>query len=132
MGAKLFVQVPKIGQATISTGDTALVNPSTGQVTVITGAGSIGTQVDRVVIEAAGTTTRGMVRLFIFDNSATYNLYKEIEVPAQTPASTNETWRYVVENEDSSPLFTLPPSYQVVATTQNSETFTLNAFGGDL
>ncbi len=65
-----FASSPRLGIATISTANTNL-NGSGTLVNVVV-AGSSGTKINEVTIQAAGTVTSGMVRLFVFDGTTNY------------------------------------------------------------
>ena len=119
-----FATTPHIGLAQISTANTN--RDGTGAVVdVITGATN-GTRIDRVTVMATGTTTQGMVRLYLSDGTNT-RLWKEVLVSAVTPSGTVAAF--------TSPLSSLgvdlPPSYKIRASTNNGETFNILAEGGD-
>ena len=86
-------------------------------VDVITGAAS-GTRVDDVSIAATGTTTAGVVRLYLHDGTNS-RLWKEIMVPANTPSTTNATWSYSL----SDMALVLKSGWKLRASTNNAETF---------
>ncbi len=94
---------------------------------VITGAPG-GTHVQHIKIKAEGTTTAGMIRLFLYNVSTTL-LIKEMLVAAITPSATVQTWE--VEWVPTSNLILQEGEILRVAT-HNAETFTAFAFGGDL
>ena len=94
---------------------------------IITGAAQ-GTHIQLIKIKAEGITTAGMIRLYIY-NTVTTLLLREFLVAAVTPSATVQTW----EAE------WLPTTNLVLAegeilkcSTENGETFTAWAFGGDL
>ncbi len=95
-------------------------------VTVVTGALK-GTLIELVRVKATGTTTAGMVRLFIHDGT-NFRLYAEISVTAITPSATIQTFE--AEYVPTKPLI-LPSGYSLRATTHNAESFTVLATGGD-
>lgn len=91
-------------------------------VTVIAGA-STGTRVDDIRIQAAGTVTNGVVRLYLsLDNGATNRLLREILVSATTPSTTVEAWSATLSN-----LGILLPNANALlrASTNNAETFNI-------
>jgi hypothetical protein len=110
-----------VGQLTVA--NTA--RDGTGTVVTVLTAGTTGCRVADVVIAAAGTTTAGIVRLFLFDGTNT-RLLREVAVRAITPSAT-----VVAENI---PLtfsnLVLQSGHQLRATTHNAETFNVFAFGG--
>lgn len=94
---------------------------------VITGATN-GTHIQHVKIKAEGTTTAGMIRLYLYDLSTTLML-KEISVTAITPSATVQSWE--AEWVPTTNLILLENEILRVST-HNAETFTAFAFGGDL
>lgn len=96
--------------------------------TVVTGSQD-GTRIHKITIKATGTTTAGMIRLFI-DNLTNVRLWKEIPVTAITPSGTVEAFSSTLEllGEDA---LTLPSSYILKAGTNNAETFNVIAEGGN-
>lgn len=89
-------------------------------VTVFTG-GASGSRIDDIVVQAVGTTTAGMVRLFLsLDGGATNRLLREVAVSAVTPSATVPAFRA----ELSDLAWLLPDSNaQLRASTHNAETF---------
>jgi hypothetical protein len=120
-----FASSPRLGIATISTANTNL-NGSGTLVNVVV-AGSSGTKINEVTIQAAGTVTSGMVRLFVFDGTTNY-LFDEFTIPATIPSSSVAAYR-TYKNYDN---FVLPSGNTLRASTANSETFNVMAWGGDL
>lgn len=125
-----FVIRPHNGLARISTANTN--RDGTGTLgSVITGA-TDSTRVDRVEIKATGTTTAGMIRLFVFDGVSTTLLFREIVVSAITVGSSTPSFGYTVTSPDiNAPLLMLPSGYILKAGTHNAETFDVIALGGD-
>lgn len=126
----IFTITPRVGMVRISTANTGRDGSgTTGD--VLTGATS-GTRVDRVVITATGTTTAGMVRLFIYDGSANTRAWKENVVTAITVGASTAAYTTTVSSPDSnSSLLVLPNGYVLRASTHNAETFDVVAQGGD-
>ena len=125
----IFTLTPNLGRARIATANTN--RDGTGTLgTVITGSGN-GTRVDRIRIMATGTTTAGMVRLFI-DDTTNIRLWREVAVSALTPSATVQVFAAEVTTPDSnSPLLVLPSTYILKAGTHNAEQFDVIAHGGD-
>jgi hypothetical protein len=119
-----YIGTPKIGVAQISTANTN--RDGTGTIGTVFTAGSSGSRIERVVVVAPGTTTAGVIRLFIHDGT-NYRLYREILVTAITPSTTIEVYRAELVLND----FILPNGYSLRASTHNAETFNVEAFGGD-
>lgn len=122
-----FVKDPRIGIAQIATANTN--RDGTGTIGTVLTAGTYGTRVHRIIIKATGTTTAGMIRVFIHDGT-NYRLYREIAVTAATPSGTVMAFEYILDlqNEDA---IILPTAYSIRASTHNAETFNVFAEGGD-
>lgn len=88
--------------------------------TVITGAAT-GTRVDDITIAATGTTTAGVVRLFINDGTTSY-LWQEILVTAITPSTTQQVFSFTLLNQA---LLLASASWSLRASTNNAETFNI-------
>ena len=88
-------------------------------VTVSTGTAS-GDRIEDIELCAAGTTTDGVVRLFIFDGTDT-RLVKEILVSATTPSTTLPVWSYKLISLG----WLLRVNWQLKASTHNAEAFTV-------
>lgn len=118
-----FASTPLAAQAQVSTANTNRDGTGT-LVTVVTGA-STGSRVDDIVIQATGTTTAGMVRLFLsLDNGTTNRLIREIPVAAVTPSGTVQAFR--AELYDLGII--LPNATALLrASTHNAETFNVVA-----
>jgi hypothetical protein len=96
-------------------------------VDVCTG-GANGTRIDDIDIVAAGTTTAGVVRLFISDGTNTW-LWREILVTAATPSSTVAVWSATLRNLS----LILKANWKLRASTHNAETFNiLGTRAGDI
>lgn len=125
----IFSLTPRAAMVRISTANTARDGSGT-MGDVITGATS-GTRIDRVVITATGTTTAGMVRLFIYDGSANSRAWREVVVTAITVGASTPAFTATVLSPDLGPLLVLPNAYVLRASTHNAETFDVIAQGGD-
>lgn len=125
MGASpQFTATPKIGVGSLSVANTAL--DGTGTVATVFTAGTSGSRIDEVIIQAAGTTTTGMVRLFLYDGS-NYSLFDEQTIAAVTPSSTVAAARY----RKTYANLVLPTGWSLRAATAKAETFKVTALGGD-
>jgi hypothetical protein len=120
-----FASTVQIGVGSLSTADTARTGTPTNVVTIFT-AGASGSRIDEVNIIATGTTTAGVVRLWIFTGSV-YYLFEEILVSAITPSTTLATFNTTITFNN----LMLPAGHSLRATTNNSEGFNVIAFGGD-
>lgn len=120
-----FASTPNIGQVTISTANTN--RDGTGTLGTAFTAGASGSTVTRMTVTATGTTTAGVVRVFV-NTGATYSLVKEILVTAITPSTTVEAFREQVVFD---PPLCLPTSYLLKASTHNAESFAITTEGGN-
>lgn len=103
-------------QAQISTANTN--RNGTGTIaTVFTGATN-GSRIDDIYIVSTGTTTAGVVRLFISDGT-NVRLWQEILVTAVTPSTTVAVWSASLLNQG----LLLENGWSLQASTNNAETF---------
>lgn len=122
--APQFASAVRVSAVSISTADTSRTSP-TNVGTVFT-AGESGSRIDEVDIIATGTTTTGVVRLWIYTGSA-YYLLQEVLVSAITPSVSVSSFSAVYTFNN----LMLPSGYSLRATTNNAESFNVIAFGGD-
>ena len=99
----------------------------TGTIATIASAGSNGSRFDSIKVVAIGTTTAGVVRIFIH-NGTTAFLYSEILVSAITPSTTQAVFSYCLIPEIP---IVIPSGYSIRASTHNAETFNIHVNGGD-
>lgn len=125
--APVFASTAKcwMGQATAA--NTA--RDGTGTLVTIATAGASGSRIDKVTVVATGTTTAGVVRLFIHDGTNA-RLLEEIIIPAVTPSTSVPVFMFHRIYGDLNTL-QLPTGYSLRAATNNAETFNIIAFGGD-
>lgn len=123
----IFPDTPKIGMGALSVANTARDGTGT-LVDIITGA-TDGTRVHRITIKASGTTTAGIVMLFIYNGTNT-RLWREIAVTAATPSTTVSSFEYTLTLSGEDALI-LPSTYVLRAAPQKAETFNVIAEGGD-
>lgn len=91
-------------------------------VTVCTGAAA-GTRISSVTVKATGTTTAGMVRIYLStDSGTTWRLREELKVTAVTPSGTAVSFASRVEFET---MVLFGTSDLVGASTHNAETFNI-------
>lgn len=126
----IFSQAVRHAVAAISTANTN--RDGSGTIgTIFTADATDGSIVDSVTIAATGTTTAGVVRLFVHNGSAAF-LLAEILVPAITPSTSVAAFRRVLDfSQAGNPLY-LPAGWSLRASTHNAETFNVHAFGSDL
>jgi hypothetical protein len=119
-----FASTVKTGVVSIGTADTSRTAPT--NVGTLFSAGSNGSRVDEIDIVATGTTTSGVVRIFVY-NGSTYYLLREVLVSAITPSTTVAVFSSTLVFSN----LVIPTSYSIRVTTNNAETFHVTAFGGD-
>jgi hypothetical protein len=127
-----YAATPRCAIAQATTANTN--RDGTGTIATVFTAGASGSRIDKIDIVAVGTTTAGMLRLFIHDGTNA-RLLTELPVIAITPSSTVPAWRATLQQNGSTPdLFPilLPTSFSLRASTNNAETFNVIATGGDL
>ena len=131
--APQYAATPRFDAETISTANTN--RDGTGTIGTVFTAGASGSRVDRITIKATGTTTSGMVRLYVYDG-ATYFLYREIAVSAITPSGTTATFSSAMSSNNAQDIghlpLILPTGHSLRASTHNAESFNILAYGGDL
>lgn len=119
-----FAATPRNSDVNITTADTSRTAP-TNVGTVFT-AGASGSRIDSVIITATGTTTAGVVRLWVYTGTV-YFLMSETLVTVITPSVTVGVFTASL----SFNTLLLPSGYSLRATTNNAESFNVLAFGGD-
>lgn len=123
-----FTSTPRYASATVSAANTN--RDGTGTiVSVLTGVAA-GTKVFEVVVQATGTTTAGMVRLFVStDSGTTWRLFDEVTIAAATPSGTVKATRVSTTYAN---LILANGSQVLGAATNNAESFAVIALAGDL
>jgi hypothetical protein len=119
-----FTGTPNCGNGVVSAANTN--RDGTGTLATILTAGASGTRVFRIHIKAIATSTAGMVRLYIYDGTNT-RLFREYVVTAITVGAAVKSW----EAEEAFYDLVLPVNFVIKASTHNSETFNVIAFGGN-
>lgn len=113
------------GTGTLGTVYTALAH--------VAGQGS-GARIDSITVKATGTTTAGVIRIYVDDGTA--RLVREILVSAITPSATVKSWEIPTsEGADANGILQLgillKPGDILKASTHNAETFIVRAQGGE-
>lgn len=122
----IFVGTPKAPQVRISTANTG--RDGTGTLGTIHTAGGSGAFFKGIRVQAHGTTTAGVVRIFRQAAGAGNNeLIKEILVSAITPGTGTEAWS---DEWYPSAGIVLAAGDVLKASTHNAETFCVMAEGG--
>jgi hypothetical protein len=123
----IFTLTANVGCVAISTANTN--RDGTGTIGTVLTAGSYGTRITRITIQATVTTTAGMVRLYIYTGS-TYYLWREQPIAAVTPSATVKAENYTI-NLLGEEALVLPSGYSLRASTEKAENFNIIAEGGD-
>lgn len=97
-----------------------------GSITTIISAGSNGTIVNNVIINATGSTSLGMIRLFINDGSSNF-LYEEIHVNANDQTEVVQSFNYTY----NAPIL-LKNGFSLGVSTEMGDTFSVIANGNDI
>lgn len=113
-----YASTVRTAQAQVSTANTN--RNGTGTIATVFTAGSSGSRIDDIYITATGTTTAGVVRLFLNDGTNTW-LFQEILVSAITPSTTVQVWQSVQLNL----ALILASGWSLRASTNNAETFNI-------
>jgi hypothetical protein len=92
----------------------------TGTVVTLFTAGASGSRIDDIYIVATGTTTAGVIRLFLHDGT-TARLLSENLVSAITPSTTIPVWSTTLLGQG----IVIPSGWSLRATTNNAETFNI-------
>lgn len=92
-------------------------------------AGPSGAQMDSVRFKATGTTTAGMIRMYVAAGK-TWALFEEVLVTALTPSGTVKSFCYVFEDERGPTTFA--PGERFGVSSHNAETFTVSPEGRQL
>lgn len=124
----IFVQAPRTAIGALSAANTN--RDGSGTIVTIWTAGANGSRIDHIDIAASGTTTAGVIRLYIHDGSTSY-LWREILVTAVTPSTSIAVWSSQVDCSQPQNVLVLPSGYSLRASTHNAETFKVFAIGGD-
>ena len=116
--AAQYAATPRTAVAQVTTANTN--RNGTGTIATVFTAGGSGSRIDDISIVATGTTTAGVVRLFVNDGTTSY-LWQEILVSAITPSTTVQVFNYTLLNQ----ALILGNNYSLRASTNNSETFNI-------
>lgn len=122
--APAYTATPRTERAEISTANTN--RDGTGTIVNLFTAGANGSRLERITICATGTTTDGIIRLYLYDGTNT-DLWKEIPVTAVTPSGT--VLAYTIQL--ISLAFILSNGKSIKVSTQKAENFRVIAEGGD-
>jgi hypothetical protein len=122
-----FAATPKNGTLTTQLTTANTGRDGTGTLVTVFTAGATGSRIDSIIIQATGTTTAGMIRFFLSNDSGTSKrLIGEVPVLANTPSGTTPAWQALLTSQNSSFLqngLVLQASAILYAAPNNSETF---------
>jgi hypothetical protein len=119
-----YTATPRTERAALSVGNTN--RDGTGTIVNLFTAGASGSRVERITICATGTTTTGVIRLYLHDGTNT-DLWREIPVTAITPSGTVPAF-YI---QLGSLAYILTSGKSLKISTHNAESFRVIAEGGD-
>ena len=125
-----YIKQPKTGNARFSTANTNR-DGSGSLSTAIWTAPAEGSRIDQIQIQATGTTTAGMVRIYLIDASANIRAFREVKVTAITVDATTRGFSEILRNADGSPICYLGASESLKFAPHAAEQFDVIAFGGD-
>ena len=126
MAANLnFFSTPRIGSVVVSAANTNRDGSGT-VVTLISGVVA-GTKIQEITVQGNGSTTAGMVRLFLFDGT-NYRPLREVPVSAVTVSASVAAFNFSLLFSN---LVLPSASWSIVASTHNAESLTVTAYGAD-
>lgn len=124
----IFVETPKTWCGLAATANTGRDGSGT-LATIVTGVAD-GSVIELVRVQANGTTTAGVCRLFLsLDGGTTKRLIKELLIAAVTPSATVEAAS--AEWAPTVPLVLPDTNAILYATTETGDDFVVTAHGGD-
>lgn len=125
----VWTQVPRAATVLVSTANTN--RDGTGTITDLLTGIAAGTRIDRIIVNAIGTTTAGVIRLWLH-NGTIYFLLREILVSGITPSASIAVFTTDIYRTDGLPVAHLPStSWKIAVSTHNAESFHVTALGGD-
>jgi len=111
-----YTASPKNGAVFFSTANTN--RDGTGTLATIYAATATGDRIDDLTLKAVGSTTGGMLRLFLHNGAAAF-LWREVPVPANTASTTNPAWEIRLEEL----ALLLQTGWSLRVSTHNAEGF---------
>lgn len=122
-----FAATPRTDYVQIATANTN--RDGTGTLGTLATGIAAGTKIENIEIMPVGTTTAGVVRLYIsLDGGTTKRLLREILISAATPSGTVIQVPIILSFLN---LFLPNANAVLYASTHNAETFNVFAYGGD-
>lgn len=124
----IFGLTPILTNAQVTTQNTTRDATGLNVVDVFTASGN-GCRIDTIKIKATGTTTAGMIRIFLYDGTST-RLFTEVLVTAITASATVASFEstLVLDSTVNYPIY-MKSGDIVKATTQVTETFNIEVQG---
>lgn len=123
-----FAVTPRIAAVSVATADSSYTAP-TSVGTLITGVAA-GTRVNEIVVKCAATSAAAIVRIFLYDSTASaYWLFDEIVVAAATGSATVAQTRVSTTYNN---LILPSGSWSVRVTTSVSQATHVTALAADL
>ena len=116
-----YVSTVKSPAVQVSAASAGIRDAASAVGTLVMAAGTSGSRIDDLIIQAAATTSAGMVRLFISDGSTYSRLIKEIPVTAITVGSTTAAFSTMLLNQG----ICIANGQQLRATTEVANTFNI-------
>lgn len=111
-----YAATPKSAAATLSAANTN--RDGTGTIVNVLTASTAAIRIDDLTVIATGTTTAGMIRLFLHDGTSAH-LLREIPVSAATPSGTVQAFSATLSNL----AWVLETGWSLRASTHNAEGF---------
>ncbi len=123
-----FYSTPRAQATVISTANTG--RDGSGTLANCFTAGAAGSKIERIIIQAIGVTTNGMVRLYLHNGTAAF-LWREVAVSAITPGATVQAFRDEVDGSRPENVLVMPSGWSLRAAPNNAESFNIHVIGGD-
>jgi hypothetical protein len=131
-------QTPVGTSVSVSTANTTRVNItanatqlSAGNVVALFGSNTNGILIDSIEVMPTGNTTTNVVRIWSWDTSVA-RLVDEFQISAATPANTTAIVPYIHYYSVAGRPWELTANQILYASTNNTEGYTVTAFGGAL
>ena len=116
-----FASIPATAMVQISTANTA--RDGTGTLGTLITAPTAGTRVDDIEISATGSTSSGVVRMFVYDGTNTRFIREWLVSGTITPSATVSPFNLQLKNQ----AIILKSGWSLKFSTHNSETYNIFA-----
>lgn len=125
-----FASTPRCNVAQLGVANTN--RDGTGTINTVFTAAVTGSRIDTIMLKATGTTTAGMIRLYVHDGTNA-RLLTEVPVLAVTPSSTSPAWEAQITTGSLNQVvpIILPNGNSLRASTEVANTINIVAIGGD-